>query len=184
MPALTNPRHEAFAQAIFSGIVGAKGGATSQAEAYRRAGYHVTNGNSARACASRLLTFANGIAERIKELQAIAAEQAAETAEKCVHELNQLRRDAHADKAYGAAVSAVMGKAKILNFITDGTETKPQDYASAQSMQDIGRMLLQSIGFKEPDDVSIRAAIELNDTFVDGLQAIYQRAQSLTLERA
>jgi hypothetical protein len=77
-----------------------------------------------------------------------------------------------------------MGKAKILNFITDGTETKPQDYASAQSMQDIGRMLLQSIGFKEPDDVSIRAAIELNDTFVDGLQAIYQRAQSLTLERA
>src|SRR5262249_28918670 len=101
MSALTNPRHEAFAQAIFSGIVGAKGGATPQAEAYRRAGYHVTNGNSARACASRLLTFANGIAERVKELQAIAAEQAAESAEKCVQELNQLRRDAHADKAYG-----------------------------------------------------------------------------------
>ena len=73
MPALANPRHEAFAQAIFSGIVDAKGGARSQAEAYRRAGYHVTNGNSARACASRLLTFANGVGERIKELQDIAA---------------------------------------------------------------------------------------------------------------
>ena len=113
MPALTNPRHEAFAQAIFSGIVSAKGGATSQAEAYRRAGYHVTNGNSAKACASRLLTFANGIAERIKELQAIVAEQAAESAEKCVQELNQLRRDAHSDKAYGAAVAAVSGGVDI-----------------------------------------------------------------------
>src|SRR5215510_16400074 len=98
MPALPNPRHEAFAQAIFNGIVGAKGGATSQAEVYRRAGYHVTNGNSARACASRLLTFANGIGERIKELQTQAAEQAVESADKCVQELNQLRRDAHADK--------------------------------------------------------------------------------------
>jgi len=131
MPVLRNPRHEAFAQAIFNGIVGAKGGATSQAEAYRRAGYHVTNGNSARACsvafsmpktaaqrsstvrlrgllllrngmkegcaaaldsalvgeepadgprnpitsASRLLTFAIGIGERIEELQAQAAAQ-------------------------------------------------------------------------------------------------------------
>ena len=178
MPVLQNPRHEAFAQAIFNGIVGAKGGASSQAEAYRRAGYHVANGNSARACASRLLTFANGIAERIKELQAIAAEQAAESAEKCVQELNQLRRDAHSNKAYGAAVAAVMGKAKILNLITDRIEdvTKP-DFNAAQSMQDIGRGLLQSVGFKEPDDVSIAAAIELNDTFVDGLQRIYQQAQ-------
>jgi hypothetical protein len=62
---LTNLLNEAFAQAIFNGIVDAKGGASSQAEAYRRAGYHVSNGNSARACASRLLTFANGIGERI-----------------------------------------------------------------------------------------------------------------------
>src|SRR5262245_39157466 len=92
MPALKNPRYEAFAQAIFSGITNAKGGAHSQAEAYRRAGYHVTNGNSAKACASRLLTFANGIGERIKELQAIAAEQAVESADKCVQELNLLRR--------------------------------------------------------------------------------------------
>src|SRR5262252_7530631 len=184
MPTLKNPRHEAFAQAIFSGIVSAKGGATSQAEAYRRACYHVTNGNSAKACASRLLTFANGIAERIKELQAIAAERAQESADKCVQELNQLRRDAHADKAYGAAVSAVMGKAKILNFITDQVvDAKQQvDFNSAQSMSDIGRKLLQSIGFKEPDDVSIQAAIEANDAFIARLEAIRDSAQRLTLE--
>ena len=37
-------------------------------------------------------------------------------------------------------------------------------------------------GFKEPDAVSIQAAIELNDKFIDDLQAIHQRAQQLTLE--
>jgi len=181
MPALKNPRHEAFAQAVFNGITNAKGGAHSQAEAYRRAGYHVTNGNSARACASRLLMFANGIAERIKELQAIAAEQTVESADKCVQELNQLRRDAHADKAYAAAVSAVMGKAKILN-LRDQPPNTSVDFSSAKSMQDVGRKLLQSVGFKEPDDVSIQAAIALNDKFIDDLQAIHQRAQQLTLE--
>jgi hypothetical protein len=183
MPALRNPRHEAFAQAIFSGIVGAKGGAHSQAEAYRRAGYHVTNGNSARACASRLLMFANGIGERIKELQAIAAEHAVESADKCVQELNELRRDAHSDKAYGAAVAAVMGKAKILNLMVDQPPNTSIDFSSAKSMQDIGRKLLQSVGFKEPDDVSIQAAVALNDKFIDDLQAIYQQAQGPTLEQ-
>src|SRR5262245_13123574 len=182
MPALKNPRHEAFAQAIFSGITNAKGGAHSQAEAYRRAGYHVTNGNSARACASRLLTFANGIAERVKELQAQAAEQAAESAEKCVQELNQLRRDAHSNKAYGAAVAAVMGKAKILNLSVDQPTNTSVDFSSAESMQDIGRKLLQSVGFDAPDDVSIQAAIEANDAFIEHLEAIRDRAQTLTIE--
>src|SRR5215472_15592903 len=176
MPVLQNPRHEAFAQAIFNGIVGAKGVASSQAEAYRRAGYHVTNGNSARACASRLLTFANGIGERVEELQAQAAERAQESADKCVQELNQLRRDAHSDKAYGAAVAAVMGKAKILNLVLDQPPSTSVDFSSANSMQDIGRKLLQSIGFASPDDASIQKAIEVNDIFVAALEAIRDKA--------
>jgi Terminase small subunit len=183
MPVLSNPRHEAFAQAIFSGIVGAKGGAHSQAEAYRRAGYHVINGNSARACASRLLTFANGIAERVRELQEEAAERAQESADKCVQELNQLRRDAHSDKAYGAAVAAVMGKVKILNLIVDQPPNTSVDFSSANSMQDIGRKLLQSIGFSAPDDASIQAAIEANDAFIAKLEAIRDSAQGLTIDQ-
>jgi Terminase small subunit len=183
MPVLPNPRHEAFAQAIFSGIVGAKGGAHSQAEAYRRAGYHVTSGNSARACASRLLTFANGIAERVRELQEEAAERAAETADKCVQELNQLRKDAHSDKAYGAAVAAVMGKAKILNLVVDQhAVVTAQDFSTANSMQDIGRKLLQSVGFSEPDDVSIQAAIDANDAFIERLGAI-RNAAGFTIDQ-
>src|SRR5262249_16456064 len=184
MPALKTPRHEAFAQAIFSGITNAKGGAHSQAEAYRRAGYNVTNGNSARACASRLLMFANGIAERIKELQAIAAEETVESAEKMTRELNEVLREARADKAHSPAVSAILAKAKILNIAEqDDFRSGQIDFSQASSMEDIGRKLLQSIGFKEPDDVSIAAAVEANDLLIDTLQAIHKRAQALTLEQ-
>jgi hypothetical protein len=51
-------------------------------------------------------------------------------------------------------------------------------------MTDIGRKLLQSIGFASPDDLSVQRAVELNDTFIDGLRQIYQDAQALTLEQA
>ena len=96
-------------------------------------------------------------------------------------ELNEVLQDARADKAHAAAVSAIMGKAKILNIID---APKPNtDFAQAQSMQDIGRKLLQSIG--SPDDVSIQAAIEANDAFVAKLEAIRDSVACETLiERA
>ena len=48
-------------------------------------------------------------------------------------------------------------------------------------MQDIGRKLLQSVGFREPDDISIQAAIEANDAFIERLEAIRDSAQRLAL---
>ena len=41
-------------------------------------------------------------------------------------------------------------------------------------MQDIGRRLLISVGYAEPDEASIQAAIEANNVFVARLQAIAQ----------
>jgi hypothetical protein len=64
----------------------------------------------------------------------------------------------------------------------DDVQAKATDFNSAQSMSDIGRMLLQSIGFSEPDDVSVAAAVEANDTFIAALEAIRDRAQRLTIE--
>src|SRR5215472_3136469 len=186
MPALANPRWERFAQAIVEGLANGDRKPYSQGRAYIAAGYIAKDagktGGSAEAAASRLLKKVKPILGRVRELQAIAAEQAVESADKCVQELNQLRRDAHGDKAYGPAVAAVMGKAKILNLSVDQPPNASVDFSSAKSMQDIGRKLLQSVGFKEPDDVSIQAAIALNDKFIDDLQAIHQRAQQLTLE--
>src|SRR5262245_57130739 len=122
--------------------------------------------------------------QRVRELQAIAAEDAKETAEKCVQELNQLRKDAHSNKAYAAAVSAVMGKAKILNLSVDQHQFRSQiDFSQASSMEDIGRKLLQTVGFKEPDDVSIKEAIAANDEFIKELERIRNAAQGIALEQ-
>jgi hypothetical protein len=185
MPALSNPRHEAFARAIFAGLFEPNPYPT-HGHAYVAVGYRAIGageaGGAAEVNACRLLKKAK-ILDRVHELQAEAAERTQETAEKCVQELNELRRDAHSDKAYGAAVAAVMGKAKILNLIVDQPPNTSVDFSSANSMQDIGRKLLQSIGFSEPDDVSIAAAIELNDKFIDDLRQIQQRAQELTMEQ-
>jgi hypothetical protein len=62
-------------------------------------------------------------------------------------------------------------------------ETTRVDFNSAQSMHDIGRKLLQSMGLREPDDVSIQAAIEANDAFIKRLEAIRDAAQRPTIEQ-
>src|SRR5262245_21533212 len=182
MPALKNPRHEAFARAIFIGLFQPDLHPT-HGHAYNAAGYRAIGageaGGAAEVNACRLLKKAK-ILERVHELQAQAAEDTKETADKCVQELNQLRRDAHADKAYAAAVSAVMGKARILNLIVDQPEVRGKiDFSQCSSMEDIGRKLLQSIGFKEPDDVSIKEAIKANDWFISELEKIARQAQGL-----
>jgi len=185
MPALDNPRWERFAQAIVEGLANGERKPYSQGRAYIAAGYTAKDqgkrGGSAECAASRLLNRVKPILARVRELQAIAARNAAETAEKMARELNEIQYEARADKAHAAAVSAVLGKARILNIIPEES-AKPIDFAQAKSMQDIGRKLLQSVGFKEPDDVSIQAAIALNDKFIDDLQAIHQRAQALTID--
>src|SRR2546429_199363 len=58
-----------------------------------------------------------------------------------------------------------------------------QGFAQAKSMQEIGRRLLQSVGFASPDDVSIQAAIEANDAFIAQLEQIRDRVQGLTIDQ-
>jgi hypothetical protein len=186
MPALDNPRWERFAQAIVQGLANGDRKPYSQGRAYIAAGYTAKDqgkrGGSAECAASRLLNRVKPILERVRELQAIAARNAAETAEKMARELNEIQYEARADKAHAAAVAAVLGKAKVLNICVERHEVVA-DFSTAQSMQDIGRKLLQSIGFKEPDDVSIQSAIEANNAFIERLEAIRNEAQGLTIDQ-
>jgi hypothetical protein len=81
-----------------------------------------------------------------------------------------------------ASVSALKSFNPLLQNIpsklqTKNEQPKPQDWNTAQSMQDIGRKLLQSIGFSAPDDASIQASIEANDEFIARLEAIRDQAQ-------
>jgi hypothetical protein len=182
MPVLPNPRHEAFAQAIFAGL--SRHQNYSKAQAYRDAGYKVTNGNSARACASRLLTFANGVSERIHELQAEQLARITPKLDVSKERIGRLDLASQMAEQQGNAtgiVSSELGLAKVFHRI-DVQEDNPTDFSTARNMHDVGRKLLQSVGFKEPDAVSIQAAIELNDKFIDDLQAIHRRAQALTID--
>jgi len=116
MPALQNPRHEAFALAIFAGLAGKTRIDRAHSTAYLKAYPNCSKGNSAEAAASRLLRRVKPILERIRELQAELAHDTKETKEKIVAELNELNAKAQAKDAYGAAVSAVMGKAKLFEL--------------------------------------------------------------------
>jgi hypothetical protein len=49
--------------------------------------------------------------------------------------------------------------------------------AAANSMQEVGRILLQQVGLPEPTDEEIEEAIKANDVFLAQLEAIKNRAQ-------
>jgi hypothetical protein len=50
-------------------------------------------------------------------------------------------------------------------------------------MQDIGRKLLQSIGYAAPSDADIALAIEANDIFVAELERIRDAAQGIIIDQ-
>jgi hypothetical protein len=76
-----------------------------------------------------------------------------------------------------AMVSSELGIAKVFHE-QHNQEAKPQELNPSDSTRDIGRKLLQSMGLREPDDISIAAAVEANDTFVATLEAICDKANA------
>jgi hypothetical protein len=182
MPALSNPRHEAFAQAIFAGL--ARNQNYSQAQAYRDAGYKVTNGNSARACASRLLAFANGVAERIHELQQEQLRRIQPkidvSKERIARRLDVASKLAENTDNAASIVSAELGLAKLFGLI-DNRDKPQESFADAKSMRDIGVLLLRQVGLFSPSDGDIQEAIEAHDVLIERLQAIAERAQALSV---
>jgi hypothetical protein len=192
MPALKNVKWERFCQAIVNGVA-KQGQKFTQGRAYITAGYNAKDvgkdGGSAETCASRLLKRAqveNRIAELLYDAQQRATKNRAYDIETISERMALASRIAEEDRNPSALYGAEKAIAEVRGIIVKNVNlnTNAIDFAQAQSMQDIGRKLLQSIGFASPDDASIQEAVELNDTFVDGLQAIHQRAQGLTLEQA
>ena len=113
MPVLKNARHEKFAQELAKG--------KSQVEAYRLAGFKPNESH-----ASRLV--ANGkVAARVAELKAAAAEKAVVTAADIARQLDEDREFARQLEAPAAAVSATMGKAKVLGLIIEKRDLTSSD---------------------------------------------------------
>lgn len=102
---LRNSRHEKFAQELAKG--------KSQVGAYKLAGYAED-----RTAASRLSTNANVIA-RVAELKSKAAERTVVTVADIAQQLDEDREFARELENPSAAVSATMGKAKVLGLLED-----------------------------------------------------------------
>jgi hypothetical protein len=190
MPALDNPRWERFAQAIVEGLANGDRKPYSQGRAYIAAGYTAKDqgkrGGSAECAASRLLNRVKPILERVRELQAEANARLQPkldlSRERIGRRLDLASQMAEQQKNAANIVAAETAIAKVFNPI-DAPDPNHVDFKSAQSMQEIGKRLLQSMGYKEPDDLSIQQAIEANNTFIDTLKRISQQAQGLTLDQ-
>jgi hypothetical protein len=187
MPALSNPRYERFAQALFAGLAGETRVKRAQSTAYLTAYPNCSNGNSAEAAASRLLRRVKPIIERVRELQAESNARLQPkldvSRERVGRRLALASEMAERLEMPNAMATSELGIARVFGHIRADSEPSQTDFNTANSMQDIGRKLLQSIGFSSPDDVSIQAAIEANDAFIARLQAIRDAAQGLTIEQ-
>jgi len=164
MPVLPNPRHERYARLIVEALNNGEPKPYSTSRAYVAAGYTAKNPGgrgSAQAASSRLLYR---VINRVRELQHIAAMNAAETVEKMARELNEIQHEARADKAHAAAVSAVLGKAKVLNITVEKHELV--DSKAPQNSDDIARQLLADVGLHEPDEDAKQRALQAYDTMV------------------
>jgi hypothetical protein len=138
MPPLENPRHEAFAQALFEGL----GNGLTHGQAYSAAGY-TGNPNAAKVNASRLLKSARHIIDRVQELQAQAAKNRQATVESIVDELEVAREIARENKQPSAMVAASTAKAKILGLDISRTEVgKPGDFDAINSKEELAEKYL------------------------------------------
>ncbi len=144
MAALWNKRRERFCQLIAAGLardVGAAG--LTQHAAYQAAGY-AAQGASARVCAHRLLTQANEVVRRIKELQKQHATRKAVTVDSIATELDEARTLAIETKQASAMIAASGTKAKLYGLFIDRVEQgKAGDFSKAESSSDLADMMLK-----------------------------------------
>jgi hypothetical protein len=175
MPALSNPRYERFAQALFAGLAGETRIKRAQSTAYLAAYPNCSKGNPAEAAASRLLRRVKPILDRVLELQ---AEQAKRTQRKIDISRDRLARRldmastmAEQQGNVAGIVASELGIAKVFGIDQSSQEARTT-FKDAQSMHDIGERLLRSVGLSNPGAEAISAAIEANDAFVARLEQI------------
>src|SRR5262249_43624388 len=133
-----------------------------------------SNHRSSQASSSRLLSR---VIQRVRELQTIAAKNAAETAEKMARELNEIQHEARADKAHAAAVSAVLGKAKVLNVTVEKHEIiNAEGQHVIRDSNDLALGLLADVGLSDPDDDAKQRALDAYDVMIAKLERIRDEA--------
>lgn len=135
MPALKNPKHEAFARALAKG--------ETQVEAYRMAGYQPNDGHAARLAGNGM------IPARVQELLEKVAKKTVVTIETIAAQLDEDRQLARESGQSAAAVSATMGKAKLFGLLIDKVQADVRhtfaELSDAELDSEIAR-LMQEVG--------------------------------------
>ena len=114
MPALSNNKHELFAQALVSGL--------SASAAYVAAGYAANDGNAAR------LNGNDRVRERVAELQQAGEAKALLTLEQHMNELAVLRDLAKANKQISSAVTAEVKRGELMGYYVERRESANCSY--------------------------------------------------------
>lgn len=122
MSALSNPRHERFAQALAEGH--------SASEAYEKAGYKPN-----RQAASRLLSNVD-IQGRVARLQEVGATRAEMTFEGHLKELETLREQAKRGGQISAAVQAEQLRGKANGYYVERHEVDQHTTVSSEPLED------------------------------------------------
>jgi hypothetical protein len=191
MPPLDNIKWERFCQNIVRGV-NKNGQKFTQGAAYIASGYNAKGagerGGSAEVNASKLLNrskIENRIAELLAEAQNGLVRKRRYDIETISERIALASRIAEEDRNPSALTNAERAIAEVRGLIIKNVNVNSDaiDFNQANSMQDIGRKLLQSVGFASPDDASIQAAIEANDIFVERLEAIRNAAQGLMIDQ-
>jgi hypothetical protein len=151
MPALRNPRHERFAQALFEG--------KPANAAYAEAGYSPHDGNCIR------LRGNERVQARLEELQAQTARSTAITVESICAELDQANAVAKERGQASAMVSASALRAKLAGLMIEKVEVgQVGDFDRCGSALDVATKLLElECRFIHVDDADRLGLAELMD---------------------
>jgi len=122
MPALQNPKHERFAQALAKG--------KTADEAYVLAGYAENRGNAVR------LKTNESIVKRVAELQDIGSMRAEVTLESLIREAGEIQEAAKQEKQYSAATAALTAKAKLAGLWIDKAENTNRNVVDPAQISD------------------------------------------------
>ena len=188
MPPLDNIKWERFCQNIVRGV-NKNGQKVTQGTAYITAGYNAKDagkeGGSAEACASKLLKqskIENRIAELLREAQDKLIKKRRYDIETISERMALASQIAEEDRNPTALYGAEKAIAEVRGLLDQPIQNE-LDFKQSRSMQDIGRKLLQSVGYASPDDASIQLAIEANDAFVTELERIRNAAQGPAIDQ-
>jgi hypothetical protein len=141
MPALTNQRHEAFANHIATRAKTR----ISQAEAYMRSGYKAQR-KGAEALGCRLLKNIK-VQRRIAEISAPAVRKSRITMEKVLMDAEAARLLAMDTKQPSAAIAATQLTAKLVGLLVDRKEAgQPGDFAGLTSRDEVIAAIRDELG--------------------------------------